>query len=364
MSNAGFEGEFFVPTRISFGCGRIRRLAELTSGWGKRALLVTDPGVIASGAVEAVCGVLTSAGIDYGVFSDARPLPDRELIGQVMNRLNTGFDYLLAVGGGRCIDTAKAARLGCSGEIEGVPPWDRVPSLAAIPTTAGSGSEVDGHVAVALEGGRRLFSDLDIVPQLAVYDPELTLYLPGRITAAAGAGVAARCVDVLLQPEFHPMADAAAEDAVRRVVSFLPRAAQSGHDLESRVQMMAAAMMGGVAAAKGRGDVAALGEALSTIAGVQHGVAQSVVAAELLRDAPAGEAQERLARVFRCAPQDAAGRLRKFFDELSLPHSLQQAGVPAAMIPALVELSLEGHARQTPALRDHLTRVLNRLSSM
>lgn len=339
---ARMQGDFHLPTRIIFGAGRVRELSDHLRRWGERALIVTDSGVLSSGALEPVEAALKVARIDYGVFSGSDPLPDEELVAAVAERYTNGSDFLLAAGGGRCIDTAKAARLALGRRFSPDEEPRPLPHLAAVPTTPGSGSEIHGQVAIHRRGRRQLFRSLEYIPDLALYDPCLTVVLPARITAAAGAGVTARCVGILLQERFHPMADAAAEDAIRISVRTLPAAVSRGYDLAARTGVMTAALLGGVAAAKGRGAVVALGQALSSIAGVQHGVAQALVAPVLLETDGSDEARERVARALELAdPADAAGALRRFFRQLGLPRTLQEVGVPHGMTDALVALALE-----------------------
>ncbi|MEJ7138964.1 iron-containing alcohol dehydrogenase [Amphibiibacter pelophylacis] len=284
------SGNWNYPTAIRFGAGRLAELPALCAQAGlKRPLVVTDPGLAASPLMARVTAALGDT--PHGVFSDMRPNPVGRDVDAGVHALRAGgHDGVIAFGGGSALDVGKAIAL-MSGQDR--PMWDledvgdnwlRVkesgvaPSLA-IPTTAGTGSEVGRASLIIDEASQRkviLFHPL-MLPKLVLADPELTLGLPPHITAATGIDAFVHNFEAYCSPFYHPMAQGVALEGMRLIHEFLPQAVRQGSDITARSQMLAASMMGATAFQKGLGGVHALSHAVGAMFNVHHGLANAVL---------------------------------------------------------------------------------------
>jgi alcohol dehydrogenase class IV len=355
------NGDFDFPTRVVFGAGRARELPELVRGWGRRALIVTDVGVMGSDAGRRVLDALAPADLDYRVFEGVEPNPTEENVEAGLRRFQEGGDFLIALGGGSPMDAAKAIRLRSTHEgplsrydargEETAPIRPDMPPLLAIPTTAGTGSEVGRSAVITLEGRKRVLFSPHLIPTLALCDPELTLDLPARITAGTGADALVHHVEAYFARGFHPMCDAIALDGMRRAMQALPVAVRDGGDLEARSQMMLAAMMGAVAFQKGLGVTHSLAHPLSSVAGVHHGVANAIMLPHALRfnrdfilpraGAVAAALGVPLAPEPAATVERIAAALEALFAGIGLPSHLHQVSVTSALIPAMADLAMQ-----------------------
>ncbi len=283
--------ELSWPTRIVLGPGALARLpAHLAALGVRRPLVVADPGIVKAGLAGRVHLLLEAAGMRAVAFDEVQPNPtDRDATLGLAAWRRGGCDGLVAVGGGSSIDAAKLVQLLATHE----PPLSRyddaaggdrfvrpdLPPLVAIPTTAGTGSEVGRSAVVTLpETGRKtvIFSP-HLMPRVAICDPRLTVDLPAPITAATGMDAFTHGLEAYLAAGFHPLADALAIDAVRRATRSLPVAYRSPGDLHARTDMMVAAIEGATAFQKGLGAAHALAHALGPISRLHHGLANAVV---------------------------------------------------------------------------------------
>jgi 4-hydroxybutyrate dehydrogenase len=351
-------GDFDFPTRIAFGPGRVRELGELTREYGRRALLVTDPGVLRSGAVEPVQDVLHSAGMSVVVFDGVESNPVEANVQAGLARFREGCEFLVAVGGGSPIDAAKAIRLLAAHEgplrlytEEDAPPIRPVmPPLVAVPTTAGTGSEVGRSTVVTLDDRKYVIFSPHLIPTLALCDPELTLGMPPAVTAGTGADALIHNLEAYFALGYHPMCDAIALGGIERAWHSLPIAVRDGQDLEARTDMMIAALMGAVAFQKGLGVVHSLAHPLSTLAGAHHGTANAVMLPHALRfnrEAIAGRAAP-VARAIEVEPSADGGEtvdrlaiaVEALFQEIGLPTRLEELGVTPEMVDRLADLAI------------------------
>ncbi len=357
--------EMSFPTRIVFGEGAVREvpshLARLSAA---RPLLVTDVALAATGLLGRLTAVLDAAGVAYATFDGAEPNPTAACIERGLAAYRDArCDAIVGMGGGSAIDVAKGIRL-----LATHPPplaqyddardgWRLVtkpmPPLLAIPTTAGTGSEVGRSFVVSLaETGRKtvVFAP-PLMPSVAVCDPELTYGLPPRLTAATGMDAFTHNLEALCAKGFHPLADALAVKGVALCAGHLVRAVRDGRDAEARASMMIAAITGAAAFQKGLGAAHALAHALGYVAGVHHGLANAVVlpsvmefnlraAAPRLAEAavamgePASGDTERLAR-------RAVERVRAMARDAGIPERLRDVGVTEAQLPLLAEKAFE-----------------------
>jgi alcohol dehydrogenase class IV len=373
--------EMSWPTRVVLGPGALARLPAQAERLGlRRPLVITDPGVVRAGIAARVHALLEGAGLRLARFEDVQANPtDRDAAAGLAAYRAGSCDGLVAIGGGSCIDAAKLVQLlttheGPLSRYDDAAGGDRfvrddLPPLVAVPTTAGTGSEV-GRSAVATlpDTGRKtvIFSP-HLMPRAAICDPELTVRLPPHLTAATGMDAFTHGLEAWVASGFHPLADAVAIDAIRRVARSLPVAFREPGDLTARTDMMIAAMEGAMAFQKGLGACHALAHALTPIAGLHHGLANAVVLPAVMEfNRPAAEA--RLARVAVAMGDDpgrgagalaasAIERVRRLAAELGIPSRLRDAGVKEADLPRIAARAFEDashHANPRPCTEGDL----------
>jgi 4-hydroxybutyrate dehydrogenase len=347
------------PTRILHGKGAIRELPnELKRLHATKVLLVTDKGVMQSGLLRFVAPLLEQAGVPFVPFAnvDGNPTEKNALDGIDAYRA-AGADAIVGFGGGSPLDVAKAIRLLVNHE----PPLaqyddakggdslitDKQPPFIAIPTTAGTGSEVGRSTVLVIDGTKVVIFSPHLLADAAILDPELTVGLPAFLTAATGMDALTHNLEAYVAKGEHPLADAIAIEGLKKIGRSLKRAVQNGKDLEAREQMLIGSAFGAIAFQKGLGAAHSVAHALGPVAGTHHGLANSLVLPNVI-DFNRMAAEERLAD---CAvalgadpkmnAQERAHLLVKLVDDLrtacGLPRKLSQAGVRRDMIPQLVE---------------------------
>jgi alcohol dehydrogenase class IV len=292
------RGDWSFPTAIRFGPGRIAELADACRALGMaRPLLVTDPGLAALPMVQSALMSNTDAGLPTGLFCDIQGNPvGANVIDGVAAYRDGGHDGVIAFGGGSAIDAAKTIALMV---VQDRPLWDfedigdnwkriavdRVIPVIAVPTTAGTGSEV-GRASVILDEAtmtKKVIFHPCMMPAIVIADPQLTLGLPKELTAATGMDALAHCLEALCAPAFHPIADGVALEGLRLVQNWLPAAYRDGADLAARAHMMVAASMGATAFQKGLGAVHAISHPISAHHGVHHGLANAILLPYVLK---------------------------------------------------------------------------------
>jgi len=354
------QGDFSFPTRVVFGPGRSGELGVLARPMGRRALIVTDPGVARGGAVARVTEPLRAAGIESVVFDGVEPNPGEASVAAGVERFRDGCDFIVAVGGGSPIDAAKAIRLLATHEgslrdyVELSGGTERIredlPPLVAVPTTAGTGSEVGRSTVVTLDGVKSVIFSPYLIPTVALCDPELTVGMPPAVTAGTGADALIHNLEAYFAKGYHPMCDAIALGGIELAARALPTAVRDGSNLEARGDMMMAAMMGAVAFQKGLGVVHSLAHPLSTVAGIHHGTANAVMLPHALRF-NRGVIAARAAAVSRAmrlpASPDGAEcveflirGVEALFREIALPGRLAELGVTPEMVDRLADLAI------------------------
>ncbi len=345
-------------TRIEFGEGEIARLPELLTGLGvKRPLIATDKGLVASGLVDRVTGLI---GADAVVFDDTPANPTEDAV-IAAKRLydNGGCDGIVGLGGGSSLDLAKAVRLltGHKGPLEhfaaiagGVARihGDICPMIAA-PTTSGTGSEVGRAAVIVTAGGRKLgiISEF-MLPNIALCDPEVTYGLSPALTAATGMDAITHCLETFMAPAFNPPAEAIALHGLSCGFGAIKTAVADGANRAARRDMMVCALEGALAFQKGLGAVHSLSHPMGAIREpiLHHGTLNAVLMPAVLRfnrDA-IGPKWDELSRRLGGAPDEVIAALNS---EIAIPAGLREMGMTDAMMEAVSHAALEDHCHLT-----------------
>jgi 4-hydroxybutyrate dehydrogenase len=363
--------EMSYPTRVVLGAGALQRVAAHVQRLGmQRPLVVTDAGVVKAGLAPRLYAALEQGGIAFSKFERVEPNPtERDVFGGLDAYRNGKCDGVIGIGGGSPLDTAKLVALMVNHE----PPLSRyddatggdkhvrdaVPPIVAIPTTAGTGSEVGrSGVATLKDTGRKtvIFSPY-LMPSVAICDPELTYGLPQGPTAATGMDAFTHCLESYIATGFHPLADAVALDGIARVARSLAVAVEDGHNLVARTDMMIAAIEGAMAFQKGLGAAHALAHALTPLCGVHHGLANAVVLPAVLEFNRAA-CTARLARAAvamgdnsmtreEVLAGNAIERVRKLKARIGIPERLREVGVKESDLPAIAQKAFQDASHLT-----------------
>jgi alcohol dehydrogenase class IV len=259
-----------------------------------RPLIVTDAGFLATPAFQLVARALgeSTQGKDWFVFSEVHPNPvEEDVVRAAAAFLANRCDGIIGLGGGSPLDAGKAARLLVKrpgfdlSRFYDEKDWSGLAPFIAIPTTAGTGSEVGRSSVITLKatGRKAVLFNAELLAKLVVLDPELTAGLPPKLTAATGADALTHCIESYTCPVFHPMCDGIALEGIRLIVEALPRACRDGADLDARGKMLVAAAMGAIAFQKDLGVVHSLAHPLSTVCGLHHGLVNGLCLAAGMR---------------------------------------------------------------------------------
>ncbi|MGB3554177.1 MAG: iron-containing alcohol dehydrogenase [Jannaschia sp.] len=293
------------PTAIRFGAGRIAEIADACAAAGiTRPLLVTDRGLAKMDITARTLDLLEEAGLGRAIFADVDPNPDeRNAEAGIRAFRQGGHDGVVAFGGGSGLDLGKlvaflAGQTRPLWDFEDVGDWwtradaDAIAPIVAVPTTAGTGSEV-GRASVITNSEtaeKKIIFHPKMLPSVVICDPELTVGMPRAITAGTGLDAFAHCVEAFCSPHYHPMSQGIALEGMRLVKEYLPRAYADGTDLEARAHMMSAAAMGATGFQKGLGAIHALSHPIGAIHHTHHGTTNAVCMPAVLRfNAPAVE---------------------------------------------------------------------------
>ena len=351
-------------TTVQFDHGAIGLVGAECARLGiRRPLIVTDPGIRASGLLDRLRDNLP-ADLGFAVFDQtpANPTEVAVKLGVTAYR-NANADGIIAIGGGSSLDLAKAVALLAThpeplvqyAAIEGGAAriTAAVAPVIAIPTTAGTGSEVGRAGVILLDDGRKIgFLSPFLLPKVAICDPELTLGLPPMLTAATGMDAIAHCIETFLSPLVNPPAEAIALDGLTRGWANIERATSTGSDRDARWNMMMAAMEGAMAFQKGLGAVHALSHPLGALHDLKlhHGTLNAVLLPPVLRfNAPnVGDKYSHLARVMGLAPgADIAVAIAGLNARLGLPPGLRSMGVPHDALDGIATAAPKDHCHGT-----------------
>ncbi|WP_413717320.1 iron-containing alcohol dehydrogenase [Silicimonas sp. MF1-12-2] len=294
----GLTANWSYPTAVRFGAGRISEIGGACMAAGiKRPLLVTDRGLASMEITSRTLDILEGEGLGRAIFFevDANPT-DLNLYEGLRVYRSGGFDGVIAFGGGSGLDLAKTIAF-MAGQTR--PLWDfedigdwwtradpaGIHPIVAVPTTAGTGSEV-GRASVITNSEtheKKIIFHPKMLPSVVICDPELTVGMPKFITAGTGLDAFAHCVEAYSSPHYHPMSQGIALEGMRLVKDYLPRAYADGTDIEARAQMMSAAAMGATAFQKGLGAIHALSHPIGAHHHTHHGTTNAVCMPEVLK---------------------------------------------------------------------------------
>ncbi|MBO9433108.1 iron-containing alcohol dehydrogenase [Ruegeria sp. R13_0] len=349
-------GNWSYPTAIKFGAGRINELPEACAAAGmKRPLLVTDKGLADLPITTVTLDILEAAGLGRGLFSDVDPNPNEKNLAAGVAAYNAGgHDGVIAFGGGSGLDLGKmvafmAGQTRPVWDFEDIGDWwtranaDVIAPIIAVPTTAGTGSEV-GRASVITNSethAKKIIFHPKVLPTVVICDPELTVGMPKFITAGTGLDAFAHCVEAYSSPHYHPMSQGIALEGMRLVKDYLPRAYADGTDLEARAQMMSAAAMGATAFQKGLGAIHAMSHPIGAVFNTHHGTTNAVCMPAVLEfNAPAIADRFQQAAAYLGIEGGFDGFrsfVQEFNDALGIPRQLSELGVTEDRIPELVE---------------------------
>lgn len=356
----------YYVTQVQFDFGAIQLLkAECERIGISRPLIVTDAGVKAAGLLQKALDALP--GLPVAVFDQTPSNPTEAAVRAAAEIYRAQrCDGLIAVGGGSAIDCAKGVAIAATHEgplktyatIEGGSPkiTERVAPLIAVPTTAGTGSEVARGAILIVNDGRKLgFHSWHLVPKTAICDPELTLGLPPKLTAATGMDAIAHCMETFMAPAFNPPADGIALDGLQRAWAHIERATRDGSDREARLNLMSASMQGAMAFQKGLGCVHSLSHSLGGVdPRLHHGTLNAMFLPAVVAFNAGAESVQKEARLLRMAQAmnlDSAGdigeAIRDMNARLGLPTGLRAMGVSESQFDQVVTGALADHCHKT-----------------
>jgi alcohol dehydrogenase len=346
------------PTSVRFGAGRVAELADAAKSVGmRRPLLVTDPTLAKLPMTKVAVDTLASGGVAAAVFSEIKPNPVASNVEAGIRALREGgHDGVIAFGGGSALDCGKVIAF-MAGQTR--PMWDfedigdwwtradpkGIAPIVAVPTTAGTGSEV-GRAGVitdeATHTKKVIFHPL-MMPRVTICDPELTVGMPRVITAGTGMDALAHCLEAYCGPFYHPLADGIAVEGMRLVNDNLVRAYNDGKDLEARAHMMSAAAMGATAFQKALGAIHALSHPVGALYDTHHGLTNAVFLPYVLifNRAAIEPKIERLAAFMGLKPTFTAflDRTLALRGDLGVPHTLKELGVDDARFDVMSDMA-------------------------
>ncbi|MFN0191749.1 MAG: iron-containing alcohol dehydrogenase [Aestuariivirga sp.] len=351
---------FNFPTAIKFGAGRIKELAQHCKAAGiMRPLLVTDPGLAKMTMTAAIVEDVKRAGLAIEMFSDVRPNPVEVNITEGVKAYKAGaHDGVVAFGGGSGLDIGKMVAL-MHGQtisvfdLEDVGDWwtradaSKISPIIAVPTTAGTGSEVGraGVVTHPVTHEKKIIFHPTIMPKVAILDPELTVALPAKLTAATGMDALAHNLEAYCAPFYHPMAAGVALEGMRLVKDNLPRAVKKGTDLDARGNMLVASAMGATAFQRGLGAIHALSHPFGGLYDAHHGLLNGIVMPYVLK-ANRKKIEKDIDRA--AAYLGIKGGFSGFLKwivalkkEVGIPHALKDIGIDAKRLDEVAAMAIK-----------------------
>lgn len=358
---ASLSSNWNYPTKVRFGAGRLSELADACRAAGiSRPLIVTDPGLKPMQMIVDAIHTLEHGGLPSALFADVHPNPVGADVDAGLKVFRAGkHDGVVLIGGGSAMDAGKAIAF-MSGQTR--PMWDYedredwwtradpkgIAPIVAIPTTAGTGSEV-GRAAVIVDERdhtKKIIFHPKMQPVEVIADPELTVGLPAHITAATGMDALSHNLEAYCSPFWHPMGNGIALEGMRLVKEWLPVAVKTGSNIDARAYMLAASSMGATAFQKGLGAMHSMSHPCSSLRGTHHGLTNAVVMPYVLMHNRSA-IEEKLAasaRYMNLKDQSFTGFvdwILQLRQDIGIPHTLKDIGVDLDMIPEAAPMALE-----------------------
>ncbi len=360
MTLSQFTTNWNYPTAVRAGIGRISELADACKTLGMNSpLLVTDPGLAALPMVTDALAACVEAGLDCRLFSNIKGNPTGKNVNDGVVAFREGkHDGVIAFGGGSALDAAKtiAFMSGQSADlwsfVDVGDNWSKaiesgIAPIIAVPTTSGTGSEV-GRAAVITDDDnhvKKIIFHPKILPEIVILDPELTVGLPAKITAATGMDALSHNLEAYCSPFYHPMAEGIAIEGIRLVKQFLPQAVANGSNLDARMQMLVSSSMGATAFQRGLGGMHALAHPLGALYDAHHGMLNAILMPYVLK-ANQTVIAEKLSRLALYIGLE--GSFEAFLqwvldlrEQLDIPHSLAAIGIDAEQAELVGRMAIE-----------------------
>jgi len=354
------SANYNYPTSVRFGPGRVKELADMCAELGmSKPLLVTDPGLAANPMVADIVGDLAAAGLGVKVFADIKPNPVGENIEKGAQAFRDGgMDGVIALGGGSALDAGKVIAM-MAGQDR--PLWDfedvgdnwtrvkadAIAPIIAIPTTAGTGSEVGraGVITNAETHEKKIIFHPRLMPAIALLDPQLTVGLPAGLTAATGMDALSHNLEAYSAPGYHPMADGIAVEGIRLVKENLETAVREPDNIAARGNMLMASAMGATAFQKGLGAMHALAHPLGGVHDAHHGMLNAILMPYVLK-ANREAIEERFARLAAWLGLQGGfdGVLQWVLDlrkAIGIPHTLADIGIPGDNLEQIAAMAVQ-----------------------
>ncbi len=354
------SANYNYPTSVRFGPGRVKELADMCAELGmSKPLLVTDPGLAANPMVADIVGDLAAAGLGVKVFADIKPNPVGENIEKGAQAFRDGgMDGVIALGGGSALDAGKVIAM-MAGQDR--PLWDfedvgdnwtrvkadAIAPIIAIPTTAGTGSEVGraGVITNAETHEKKIIFHPRLMPAIALLDPRLTVGLPAGLTAATGMDALSHNLEAYSAPGYHPMADGIAVEGIRLVKENLETAVREPDNIAARGNMLMASAMGATAFQKGLGAMHALAHPLGGVHDAHHGMLNAILMPYVLK-ANREAIEERFARLAAWLGLQGGfdGVLQWVLDlrkAIGIPHTLADIGIPGDNLEQIAAMAVQ-----------------------
>lgn len=362
MSHSVPNRNWSYPTAVKFGVGRLAELAEHCKSAGiTKPLLVTDKALASLPITAQALDVLEAAGLGRAVFSEVDPNPNEgNMAAGIAVYIAGGHDGVVAFGGGSALDLGKMVALMAGQrsdlsvwDLEDIDDWytradaDKIAPVIAVPTTAGTGSEVGraGVLTNSQTHKKKIIFHPKLMPVVTICDPALTVGMPKFITAGTGMDALAHCLEAYCSPFYHPMSQGIALEGMRLVFENLPKVYDNPNDLDARAHMMSAAMMGAVAFQKGLGAIHSLSHPIGAVYGTHHGTTNAVVMPMVLdfnRSAIEARLDAAAAYLgFEGGYEGFHDQVMELRGKLLIPANLAEMGVLYADLDRLTEMALE-----------------------
>lgn len=352
-------GNWSYPTQILFGNGRVKELSNLLKSNGlKRPLFVTDKGLMSQNITKVTLNHIVKNGFEYSLFSNVDPNPNELNLKDGLQVFREGnYDSVIAFGGGSALDLGKMIAFMCGQvreiwDFEDIGDWwkraivEKIVPIIAIPTTAGTGSEV-GRASVitnSITHEKKIIYHPKVLPSAVILDPELTVGMPNNITSGTGMDALAHCVEAFCSPHYHPMGQGVALEGMRLVKENLLLAFNNPNNLTARAHMMSAAMMGATAFQKGLGAIHAISHPIGALYNTHHGTTNAVIMKDIL-DFNRNEIEVQIANAANYLGIDHGfDGFKNFVIELNqslgIPKNLSEIGVSNPDIDRITDIAM------------------------